>query len=153
MVLDLTLPSTSRRLVWLQRYVPAELGGTPAALLCAWVAGMLTGSVGAMALAGTWGENLAYYGTMLTRDLAARDARSLSLAVRDLILEFGPAEVLCGLLVRPILLYFGMLLTPNQAIGIVVGKIAADILFYALIIFSYERLCRRRRLAVEEVSG
>src|SRR5664280_2541735 len=42
------------------------------ALVCAWVAGVLTGRPSAIAIDGTWGKTLADYGTMLVRELAAR---------------------------------------------------------------------------------
>jgi hypothetical protein len=40
---------TNRPLVWLRRYLLAELVCTVAALLCAWLATVLTGSVAATA--------------------------------------------------------------------------------------------------------
>jgi hypothetical protein len=57
---------------------------------------------------GTWGENLGYYGTVLTRELRARRARNGRLTpaavlrtIRNLALEFGGAELLDSLLIRP----------------------------------------------------
>jgi pilus assembly protein TadC len=63
--------------------------------------------------------------------------------LRDLVLEFGPAEALDSLLLRPALMYAGILLAPNLALGVVAGKIAADICFYLPTILSYEWLRRR----------
>jgi hypothetical protein len=128
---------------WLRRYLPAEVGGTLAALLCACLVTALIGSSATATLAGTWGENLAYYGTMLGRELARRDTRTFPTILRDLVLEFGPAEALDSLLLRPALMYAGILLAPNLALGVVAGKIAADICFYLPTILSYEWLRRR----------
>ena len=142
-------PATNRPLVWLRRYLPAELVCTVTGLLGAWAAAVLTGSPAAIAVAGTWGENVGFYGMMLGREIAQRGMRSLSPIIHDLILEFGLAEVLDCLLLRPALLYAGQMLAPNTAMGVVAGKLAADLIFYVPTIVSYE-LLRRRALPVME---
>jgi hypothetical protein len=137
------LPTISRVTRWLRRYLPAELIGTPAALLCAWLAVTLTGSSAAAAVAATWGENLGFYGMMLGRELARRGgARTLPAALCALALEFGPAEALDSLVLRPALIYAGMELAPNATLGIIAGKLAADLVFYMPTIISYELLRR-----------
>lgn len=130
-------------MTWLRRYLPAELICTPTALLCAWLATTLTGSLAMAAVAGTWGENLGFYGVMLARELARRGLRALPAALCDLALEFGPAEALDSILLRPALMYIGMQLAPSPAIGFVAGKLAADLIFYVPAIVSYELLRRR----------
>jgi hypothetical protein len=129
---------------WLRRYLPAELLGTPTALLCAWLVATLTGSPAAAAVAGTWGENLGFYGIMLGRELGRQGVRALPSILRDLVLEFGPAEALDSMLLRPALMYAGVTLASSTALGIIAGKIAADVCFYAPAIASYELLCCRR---------
>jgi hypothetical protein len=124
---------------WLRRYLPAELVGTPCALLCGFAAGELTGQPAAAALAATWGENLAFYGVMLGRELARRrDLRAVPAILRDLAIEFGPAEALDSFLLRPAAIYAGLALAPHPALGMVAGKIAADVTFYAPAILSHE---------------
>jgi hypothetical protein len=123
---------------WLRRYLPAELVCTPCALLCGFAVSALTGSTAAAAVASTWGENAGFYGTMLVRELRSRGLRSLPAVVRDLFLEFGPAEVLDSFLVRPAAIYAALLLAPHPALGIVAGKLAADVSFYAPAIVSHE---------------
>jgi hypothetical protein len=137
------LPATNRSLVWLRRYLPAELICTLTGLLGAWAAVALIGSPAAVAVAGTLGENVGFYGMMLGREIAQRGRRSLSPIIRDLLLEFGPAEILDCLLLRPTLMYAGQMLTPNTALGILAGKLIADIIFYVPTIVSYELLRRR----------
>jgi selenocysteine lyase/cysteine desulfurase len=144
--------ATNRPLVWLRRYLPAELTCTITALLGAWLAAALTGSPAVAAVAGTWGENLGFYGMMLSRELAQRGPRSLPAIIRDLVLEFGVAEALDSLLLRPALMYAGMLLAPNTGFGVIAGKLAADLVFYVPTIISYELLRRRERIAIEELS-
>jgi len=96
-----TLQATNRPLVWLRRYLPAELVCTITGLLGAWAAAVLTGSPAAVAVAGTLGENVGFYGMMLGREIAQRGLCSLPLIIRDLMLEFGLAEALDCLLLRP----------------------------------------------------
>jgi hypothetical protein len=137
------LPATNRPMAWLRRYLPAELVSIPIAIFCAWLAATLTGSVAAAAVAGTWGENLGFYGMMLARELARRGVWALPAVLCDLALEFGPAEALDSLLLRPALMYAGLSIIPNLALGILAGEIAADIVFYVPTIVSYELLRRR----------
>lgn len=135
---------------WLRRYLPAEAVGT----VCAVLGGLLAGA-GAPALAalgGAWGENAGYYGTMLARDLRARRAREGRLTaggalrtIRGLALEFGGAEVLDSFLVRPAALFAAITLTGSLPLGILLGKLAADLAFYLPAILGYE--LRRRFVA------
>ena len=139
-----TRPVVDRIIMWLRRYLPAELIGMLATLLCAWLAIALTGSAAAAAIAGTWGENVGFYGILLGRELSRRSLLALPAILRDLLLEFGPATALDSLLLRPALMYAGMALTPHSAIGLIAGKLAADLIFYVPTIVSYELLCRMR---------
>ncbi|MEO7910908.1 MAG: hypothetical protein ABIV47_14795 [Roseiflexaceae bacterium] len=138
-----TRPVADQITTWFWRYLPAELLGTPTALLCAWLAATLTGSLAAAGIAGTWGENLGFYGIMIGRELKRHSLRALPTILRDLILEFGPAEALDSLLLRPVLMYAEVTLVSSTALGIVAGKIAADVCFYVPAIVCYELLCRR----------
>jgi hypothetical protein len=146
-----TRPVVDRIILWLRRYLPAELIGMLATLLCAWLAITLTSSAAAAAIAGTWGDNLGFYGIMLGRELARRSLRALPAILRDLVLEFGPATALDGLLLRPALLYAGVALTPHAAIGLLAGKLAADLVFFVPTIVSYELLRRRARPVMLEL--
>jgi hypothetical protein len=75
-------------------------------------------------------------------------------ALRSIAIEFGPAEVIDSVLIRPVALYAGPYLVGNVALGWVLGSLIADIGFYVMAIFSYERFTSWvavRRPAVEEV--
>jgi hypothetical protein len=148
-----TPSAINRPLVWLRRYLPAELVCTATALLGAWLATVLTGSPATAAIAGAWGENLGFYAMMIGRELTHRGLRALPAVVRDLALEFGAAEALDSLLLRPSLMYAGMMLAPNTAVGIAAGKLAADLFFYVPTILSYELLRRRARPALVNQEG
>lgn len=86
-----------------------------------------------MSVVGTAGEVGAFYAVMGTRELSRRGGLSaLPAAVRDLAVEFGPAEALDSLLLRPFLLYAGISLSGHPALGALLGKLAADVVFYSL---------------------
>jgi hypothetical protein len=123
---------------WLYRYLPAEILGTICALVGASLAFALTGSEAVAALVGAWAENLGFYGRLLAREFAAATSlRGRLRALRDIALEFGPAEALDSLL-RPALMGLGIALLPELRWGVMAGKLAADLLFYGMAIAVYE---------------
>ena len=126
---------------WLARYAPAEAAAILGAVLGAGVADRFGASAAATAFAGTIGEGLAFYAVIIVRDLRARPPghdRALVRVLRDVSLEFGPAEVLDTVAVRPLAMYLGPLLVGSLTAGVVLGKIVADIVFYTLAILGYE---------------
>jgi hypothetical protein len=140
---------------WLARYGVAEIVGTLTAVAGAWLLQAGTGNAVLAAYGGAIGENVGYYGTIAARDLltAHREARAGGIAFgarqaalvgRDLALEFGPGEVVDSLLTRPFLMGLGAHWLGGSA-GIVAGKLAADALFYALVIGAHEARLRARR--------
>jgi hypothetical protein len=136
---------TSHLWRWLRRYLPAELVCIPAALAGAFLLGEPLGGNEGAALGGAIGENAGFYGMMLGRELRQRGGlAALPRALRDLSLEFGPAEALDSLLLRPALLYLGIALAPHAALGVLAGKLAADAAFYSLAIAAHGLVCRRR---------
>ena len=149
---------------WLRRYLPAEVAGTGTALLCAGVAHAASGDLAVVALAGAWGENLGYYGTMgacdLRRALAERrGARprvwgATAEVLRGLLLEFGPAEALDSLLVRPLAMGAAARVIPQVGVAVLVGKTVADLVFYVPTVLAYELRRRRgRRESAAEIKG
>ncbi|HMQ32179.1 MAG TPA: hypothetical protein PKD53_15725 [Chloroflexaceae bacterium] len=149
-----TRPMKRRLAEWLRRYGPAELLSLAAILSASWLALALTDSVPIAALVGTWTEGLVYYGVMAGRELRARGRATPAAALRaarDLLLEFGPSELLDSLLVRPAALAAGLALAPSPALGALAGKLAADLVFYVPTIASYEQM-RRWRAKGEEAA-
>jgi hypothetical protein len=125
---------------WLRRYLPAEIVALLTAFAGAGVAQALTGNAAVVALAAAWAENVGYYATMLVREL--RVERSVRRTLGNLALEFGPAEALDSLLIRPAMMYMATQLVADLALGVLLGKLAADVAFYVPAIASYE--LRRR---------
>ena len=86
---------------------------------------------------------------------ARRALTANGLALRSVAIEFGPAEVIDSLLIRPLAFYLGPILFGSMVAGWIFAKLVADVGFYVLAIFSYERfkgLLAVRRVASEEVS-
>jgi hypothetical protein len=135
---------------WVGRYLPAEILGTVTALGAAWTVHAASDSLISAAIAATIGESLGYYGCMVVRQVRYYDTRHRhhgrtkrrwltgSRTVRDLLIEFGPAELVDTVLVRPLFMYLMPSLLDNFTAGILLGKLAADVIFYGLAISAYE---------------
>ena len=154
---------------WGRRYLLAEIVGTTTALAAAVTVHALTGSLARAALAGSVAETVAYYAVVLRRAvprLYAAQAgtcpvRRLLRTGRNLLAEvsdFLAAELLDTVLVRPGLIYLaagwagsGWAASDGRAgsavaVGLLIGKLLADVGFYAVVIPSYElrkKLMRR----------
>jgi hypothetical protein len=157
----LGLHLTVRRKVreWAVRYLPAEILGSSMALAAAWAAHAVFGSLVTAAVAGTLGENFGYYGFAVVREAVTHAGRGVGRrpgwrvavgAVRGVLIEFGPAEVVDSLVARPFLIYRMTNLIDNLVVGVIVGKLAADVLFYTLVIIAYELRKRRLQPAAQE---
>ena len=139
---------------WLHRYGPAELTGIVTALLGSYAVRALTGSEIAAAFGGSLGETLGFYAVIVGREIradaaAARasglryDTRARLRTAANLLVEFGPAEILDTGVIRPFTMGAGTRLF-GRALGVPLGKIAADITFYVPVILIYEWRRRRR---------
>ncbi|MDT5325361.1 MAG: hypothetical protein QOF25_2513 [Mycobacterium sp.] len=151
---------------WTRRYLPCEIAGWAGQLGGAAAIYWLTGSYAAAVVAGTIGASAGYYATAYVNGVrwASRTLRDRTRpmrvlvanfrALRSIAIEFGPAEIIDSVLIRPVALYAGPFLLGNLAVGWIVGSIVADVGFYVLAIFSYERfkgLLAVRKPASEEV--
>jgi hypothetical protein len=136
---------------WCVRYLPAEVAGTLCAVVGAYVAFHVMGDRAVAAITGTMAENLGFYGVMAIvawRQQAAGRPGGYRRAVRTalaLFAEFGPAEALDSLLVRPVCMYIGPFVTGGIANGSLLGKLVADAVFYTVAIVSYEVAQRRSK--------
>jgi hypothetical protein len=154
-------PARSRIAEWLRRYLPCEIAGTAGEFGAAALAYASTDSLAAAAVAATVGASAGYYATAFATALrwsyralagrppAARLAIAHLLALRSVAVEFGPAELVDSIAVRPLAFYVGPALFGNVAAGWIFGKLVSDVAFYACAIVSYERfgalLARRPR--------
>jgi hypothetical protein len=133
---------------WLRRYGLAEFAGLVLALAAGWVAHTLAAHGAVIAYAATVFENVGFYGTIAGRQVAAdrRAAvaahgayarRHVGRTVRELLIEFGPAELLDSLILRPLAMGIGVRMLGLE-MGIIAGKVAADVTFYLPVILTYE---------------
>ncbi|MGI4824232.1 MAG: hypothetical protein ACRYFV_23740 [Janthinobacterium lividum] len=139
----------SRVREWLRRYGPAEVLSLLATVGAAAITEEAGGSNLAIALAATWAGNLAYFGLILGQDVwrTRRQLRQEDRAytwgifgrnVRALVVEFGAAEALDSLLIRPTLMYWLPLWLHSVPQGVLLAKFAADVTFYVPAIIGYE---------------
>lgn len=143
---------TSKKLRdWLSRYGPAEIGGLVLAFVASMTVRRLTRNAIASAYAAAWGETIGYASVIIVRDVITelrhhrRSAtRHATTVATGLVTEFGPAGVIDTLLTRPFAMALGIRLF-GTVLGLVVGKIMADVVFYAPVIYMYEWRKRRRR--------
>lgn len=160
---------TRRKLMeWVRRYLPCEIAGTVGELGGAAVAYLLTGSMAAAAITATVGASVGYYAAAYTsavrlafrqcadRPVANRVVVANLFAFRSVAIEFGPAEVIDSIVIRPMAYYIGPMLFDSVVAGWIFGKFVSDIGFYVLAIVSYERfkgLLAVRAQPREEVDG
>jgi hypothetical protein len=134
---------------WLRRYGPAEVLSLLSTVGAAAITAQAGGSNLAIALAATWAGNLAYFGLILGQDVwrTRRQLRQEGRAytwgtfgrnVRALVVEFGAAEALDSLLIRPTLMYWLPRWLHSVPQGVLLAKFAADVTFYVPAIISYE---------------
>jgi hypothetical protein len=146
-------PRQGRVRGWIKRYGPSEVAGIGMALGASWLVQQVTGSVVAAAYGAAIGEGLGFYGSLVTREMiqeaycagarrAPYGAPEMMRSWRGLLLEFGPAELLDTGLIRPLAMALGTSVM-GWGLGIVVGKLVADVAFYLPVIWVYER--RRRQ--------
>lgn len=138
----------SRPAAWFRRYGLAELAGLALAIAAGWMAHLLGAHEVVVAYAATVFENVGFYGTIAARQVAADrrtalltdgayEPRHVARTFRELLLEFGPAELLDSAILRPLAMGLGVRLLGLEA-GIVAGKLAADVTFYLPVILTYE---------------
>lgn len=123
---------------WIVRYLPAEVAGTAAMVIGGLLATMWTDAVAVVALAALLGEIVGFYAVLAVTiyieqaQVSATRRRALGRTAVLVVAEFGAAELLDTFLVRPVALMLGVWLVPDPLWGMLTGKIAADIVFYAV---------------------
>lgn len=134
---------------WLKRYLPAEIVGTITAIGAASIAHLFYKNLIFTAYAGSLGEAIGFYSTVIIQSLLTKIKKNkvenkqftfsdFSRIFTNIVLEFGPAGIIDGLVLRPFFMFVFPVLLGNFTLGILVGKIIGDITFYCLVILSYE---------------
>ena len=149
-----------RAVTWLRRYGPAELIAFVGALAGYVLLEAATASHVAAAYGAALGDNLGYYGFIVAREIRAKvvgrpgPVRGAIRVCRRLALEFGPAELLDSTIVRPACVAVATG-TFGIALGVLVAKVAADLVFYVPVITSFELQgrCANRKAPPERGSS
>lgn len=130
---------------WLKRYTLAELMGIIFALIFSHLSLFLFGNFILSGFVGTWADNLGFYGTIVYKDLQGKKKQDQKLSLgdyfkqlRNMMVEFGPAEYLDSLVIRPFYLSFLPYLLSNYSLAIFTGTVLADITYFIPTIISYE---------------
>jgi len=134
---------------WLKRFLPAEFVGTITAIAASYFAHHITNNLIVAAYTGSIAETLGFYTTIIIQDVRI-EQRKLKFAnksfsfktfmyiLRNILFDFGFAEIIDSLFIRPFCMYIFPVWINNYPIGILAGKIASDICFYVPVILAYE---------------
>ncbi|MBH2006597.1 MAG: hypothetical protein I8H75_04570 [Myxococcaceae bacterium] len=89
------------------------------------------------AYAGAMGENVGFYGTLVVQRVRAKEN------LWHILTEFGPAEILDSLIIRPLSLFVGAEMM-GPMVGLLVGKLAGDVVFYIPVVLTHEWMRKYR---------
>ncbi len=139
----------SRIKEWIRRYAWAEVISTLLTFLFGWASSCVTKNSVAIAYAGTFGAAAGFYGFIFRRDISNSYLKHetetirvkillIATCLRNMGFEFGLAELLDFLAVRPFCLLYGPLILNNYFWGILAGKTVADIIFFTISILMFE---------------
>lgn len=132
---------------WFDRYKYSELAATSAVLLTSQLSMFFSELTTAYLI--TFAEYFAFHSIMLYRSYQALKTknkinnqtvtfREIITLIGNLLFEFGYPAILDFFFIRPFCMYWLPILTGNNFIGIILGKISADSVFYFLSIVNYE---------------
>lgn len=138
---------------WFDRYKYSELAATSSALLASQFSRIYSGLITAYLI--TFAEYFAFYGVIVYRSYKALSDKNklksqsvsikeIAILIRNLLFEFGYPAVLDFFFIRPFCMYWMPILTENYIIGIILGKITADSIFYFLSIVNYEWIKKKK---------
>ena len=131
---------------WFRRYLPQEITGLSCGMIGALVAQYYVANPVAVAFLATWSESFGFYMFGFVREIRVyllvhprgKFRVIFFKALRDLALEFGVAGLIDDLTVRPFFLYMMPKLIGNFSLGIFVGMLCANAIFYVFSIVAYE---------------
>jgi hypothetical protein len=128
----------------LQRYVLGELGGKLGVLAAVYLPALAVGAVLSAPLIALC-ELGGFYGCILLRDLRGVGGLALLPALRRLAAQFGPAELLDALVIRPGMIALVMGSPLGAQTGAIAGSVASDAIFYAFVTLTATVLRLRRQ--------
>ncbi len=134
---------------WVRRYLLAEILSTMLSLAAAWTINRTTGDNVLAAFAGSAMASISFYGIIAYSDVrkSLKHHRKHDLSYgfvayfrdfRNLVIEFGPSEILDVVAVRPFFMYLMPKVIGEFLLGIFIGKMIADVVFFIPAIVMYE---------------
>jgi len=134
---------------WIKRYLLSDIISTILSLGTAWLIMERSGDRVLAAFIGSAVASLSFYLLIAFSDIKkslkqhkeegnAYKIKSFLIDFRNLIIEFGPAEILDVIAVRPFFMYLIPTLIGNFILGTFIGKTIADAIFFAIAIVMYE---------------
>ncbi|AWG21902.1 hypothetical protein FFWV33_10355 [Flavobacterium faecale] len=139
--------SKSKFKEWVNRYKYAELAATSTALLCSQLSYFFDGVTTAYLI--TFAEYFAFYSVIIwisylqlqkipKQSEQENTFKTIAVLAKNILLEFGYPAVLDFFFLRPFCMYWLPIVTGNAVIGILMGKLCADVVFYFFSIVNYE---------------
>jgi hypothetical protein len=137
---------------WFDRYKYSEIAATSAALLMSQLSQNCSGLATAYFV--VIAEYFAFYGVILYIEYTKHKEKNKKISkktsfkevlfiLRNLVLEFGYPAILDFVFVRPFFMYWMPIVCGNFMIGILLGKLIADFLFYLPTIINYELIKKK----------
>ena len=128
---------------WLERYSLPLILATLAAIIFASVSKFLTGNNIISGIFATLIDAIVFYGYIAIMDLRRDNSERPKLKkflkqIRNMIVEFGPAEYLDSFLIKPLYLSSFPYFIDNYQIAILLGSIAAEFTYFLPVIILYE---------------
>lgn len=146
---------------WLHRYLPAELSGNLLSIVAGYVIRNYATNQLLIAYGTTFFDSLGYFSVIIIRHIlySAKHHRttqkrytrySLTTDLVLLFAEFGFAEILDIVAIRPYFIYTFPLAIKPLGLAILTANCAATIVFYLIAIIIHERLHFKRSHTVDE---
>lgn len=134
---------------WLKRYLFAEILSTILSLGTAWSIKVYFNEDVMAAFAGSAMASISFYGLVAFSDVRKNlkyhkkhklkyGFNSYIKDFRNLLVEFGPSEILDVIAVRPFFMYLIPKLTGEFLLGTFIGKMIADVIFFIPAVVMYE---------------
>jgi hypothetical protein len=131
---------------WFKRYWPVEVVGISSNLLATFImVKVLDFELLYSAIFVSTFEVATFYVFVVFREIYSTykrngkyKANNLVIDLRNLVIEFGPGELIDPVFTRPFFIYLGISYFENDFIGGLIGKFSADIIFYSISGVFYE---------------
>jgi hypothetical protein len=129
---------------WAARYLPSEIAGFFAIIAFGNLFMHLSGNIIISSYAASIADWVVYYGLIFFRDVTkSKEKNKYKKTFLDMTVEFGPAEIVDTLVTRPFFLSIFTMMIANYSLGLMVGSLVANILFYSIIITIVELKSRK----------